>query len=85
MTAFLVVVAIGALISFSVMVWRDADARVRRLAQIAVIVAGAGLLVEMVATGFNLINITPGFSFVIAAGLAFGLALPGMILYAMPK
>ncbi len=85
MTAFLVVVAIGALISFAVMAWREQDARVRRLAQIAVAVVCGGILFELAATGVNLVNVEPGFSFVIASGLAFGIALPGMIIFAMPK
>ncbi|MDQ2069582.1 hypothetical protein [Natronospira bacteriovora] len=85
MTAFLAVIALGAIIAFAIAGWRSEQLWVRRLGRAGVVLLVLGTGVEVLVNTVNWPPLTPGFSFVIGAGLGFGVALPGMILYAMPR
>jgi|GEM_PF-2384988 len=85
MAAFLAMVALGGLISYAIMAWQDRHFWVRMLARAGVVVLLVFLILEAVATGANLLPLEPGFLFVTGTAFAFGIALPGIIIYAMPK
>ncbi|MCP1728641.1 Na+-transporting NADH:ubiquinone oxidoreductase subunit NqrB [Natronospira proteinivora] len=85
MAAFLAVVALGALISYAIMTWRDDNAWVRRLARVGVSVLVLGILLEVVVNLTTVFPLQPGWSFMLGTALAFGFAFPGMLIHAMPK
>ena len=85
MAAFLSMLALGGVISYAIIAWRDHRFWVRVLARSGVGFLALGVLVELLATGANLLAVEPGFCFVAGTAFAFGFALPGIIIYAMPK
>lgn len=85
MTAFLAVIALGAILAFAVVGWQSEFVWVRRLGRAAVVIVCLGVILEILVNTLNWPPLTPGYSFVMAAGLGFGVALPGMLIYAMPR
>lgn len=85
MTAFLAVIALGAIIAFAVVGWRSEFAWVRRLGRTAAVLVVLGVILEVLVNTLNWPPLPPGYAFVLATGFGFGVALPGMIIYAMPR
>lgn len=85
MTAFLAVVALGALIAYSVMAWGDPDRRIRYTAFAGVGLTVLAVVLEIVVSVGDIPLLTPGHSFALGVGLGFGISVPGMILLALRR